>query len=128
MTCEIALDLWSSRIIWLHGLFPAATGDAKIFQEEGLCDEMPVGTKGIADKIYRGLDKIVLHNSLDKEDVREFKRRARARQESVNARLKSFDCLKQRFRHGVENHQMYVHAVAVMLTFQFENGSPLFHI
>ena len=128
LTYEIALDLWSSNIIWLHGPFPSATGDQRIFKEEGLCDEMPEGTKAIADKVYKGQNKISLHNSLDDEEVREFKRRARARQESVNARLKSFECLKQRFRHGVKNHHIYVHAVAVMLTFQMENGSPLFHI
>lgn len=128
LTYEVALDLWESNIIWLNGPFPAATGDSKIFKEEGLMDHIPEGKKGIADKIYEGQPKIAPHNSLDNDDVRDFKARGRARMESVFTRFKSFGCLKQRFRHGMLNHEMYVHAVAVIITFQFECGSPLFDI
>jgi len=91
-------------------------------------DSIPEGKKGIADKIYDSQPKIATHNSLDNDDVRDFKARARARMESVFTRFKSFACLKQRFRHTRLNHQGYVHAIAVIVTFQFEYGSPLFDI
>lgn len=91
-------------------------------------ERIPAGKKAIADKIYTGCEHIALHNSLDTEDVREFKSRARAQQESINARLKSFGCLRQRFCHGVAKHEDFAHAVAVICIFQMENGLPLFNV
>lgn len=129
VTYEIALDLWSSRVVWMNGPFPAATGDQVIFTDFGLQAKMPAGTKAIADKIYESCDKIASHNSLDTDEVRDFKARARARQESINARLKSFGCLKQRFRHDIRLHNKdFVHACMVICCFELENGSPLFNI
>lgn len=98
-TYEIALHLWESKIVWASDPFkPNDGGDAAIYQTEGgLMHTISEGKKAIADKIYKGLPKIALHNLFDYERVRKFKGRARARQESINARLKSFHCLKQRF-------------------------------
>ena len=140
LTYEIALHLWENRVVWINGPFPPNDGgDRAIFVEEGLQAAIPEGKKSIADKIYRGCDKVALHNSLDPPEVRLFKRRARSRQESINARLKNFGVLKQRFRHkkahnqhkdfvGDSKHQTFVHAVMVICTFQMEHGSPLFAI
>lgn len=129
VTYEIALHLWQSRIVWMNGPFPPNDGgDRDIFVNEGLNEQIPLGRKAIADKIYTGLPKIALHNSLDTKEVREFKARARARQESINSRFKSFNILHNRFRHGLTNHQKVAHAVAVIITFQMENGSPLFNV
>ena len=126
--------------MWINGPFkPNDGGDRAIFDEEGLQDAIPVGKKAIADKIYIGCDNVALHNSLDCEEVRKFKGRARARQESINARLKIFAVLKNRFRHKQPHkqhasftnnakHQAFVHAVAVICVFQMENGSPLFNV
>ena len=140
LTYEIALHLWENRVVWINGPFPPNDGgDRAIFVEEGLQAAIPEGKKGIADKIYKGCDKVALHNSLDCYEVRLFKRRARARQESINARLKNFGVLKQRFRHkkahlqhegfvGSTKHETFVHAALVICTFQMEFGSPLFNV
>ena len=140
LTYEIALHLWENRIVWINGPFPPNDGgDRAIFVNEGLEAAIPDGKKAIADKTHAGLDKIALHNSLDCNEVRMFKRRARARQESINARLKNFGVLKQRFRHKKAHvqhaaftngakHQAFVHAVAVICTYQMQHGSPLFTV
>jgi len=91
VTYEVALHLWENRVVWFNGPFPAnENNDAGIYQKKGLMDAVPEGKKVIGDKIYSGSPKCCTHNSLDSENVREFKRRARSRQESYNARLKSF--------------------------------------
>ena len=129
VTYEIALHLWENRVVWISGPFPAATGDKVIFNKEnGLNDQIPDGMKAIADKLFTGCDKISIHNSLDTEEVRVFKSRARARQESFNARLKCFDILRTRFRHGKDKHREVLEAVAVLCIMKMENGSPLFDI
>lgn len=129
VTYEVALPLFENTVMWFNGPFqPNDGGDAAIFKEGGLQEKIPTGKKVIADKIYKGFDKVALHNSLDTEIVREFKARARSRQESINARLKSFEILHNRFRHGVKNHQPYARAVMVLCVFALENGSPLYNI
>ena len=128
LTYEIALHLWENRVVWFSGPHaPNDGGDRAIFLK-GLNDKIPDGKRGIADKIYTGLAKIALHNSLDTKEVREFKARARARQESINSRLKSFGCMKQRFRHGISNHEVFARAVMVICIVAMENGSPLFDV
>ena len=129
VTYEIALHLFENRIVWFNGPFPPNDGtDADIYMNHGLHDEVPEGKKVIADKIYTGRPKISLHNSLDTAEVRAFKARARARQESINSRLKAFGCLKQRFRHGLAKHEDYANTVCVVCIYQMENGSPLFNV
>lgn len=82
------------------------TPDIQVFRENhGLKEMIPAGSKAIADNGYRGEKAVVsTPNSHDHPDVRKFKRRARARHESFNGRLKNFQCLDERFRHGVEHN------------------------
>lgn len=129
-TYEIGLHLWKSKIVWVNGPFPPNDGgDPDIYQKDGgLMQTIPEGKKAIADKIYKGLLKIALHNSFDCDQVHIFKRRARAGQECINARFKSFHCMKNRFRHGKDNHKLCFDAVAVVVALQMEHGSPLWDI
>ena len=131
LTYEIALHLWESRVVWFNGPYPPNDGgDRAIFVYKGLNDKIPDGKKAVADKIYKGLAKIALHNSLDDEETRQFKARARSRQESINARLKSFGVLKQRFRHrgGLPKHKTFASAVMTLVCVSLEDGAPLFSV
>jgi hypothetical protein len=89
---------------------------------------IPNGSKAIADKAYRGSAKATTSSSTDPPELRKFKSRARARQESLWRRLKRFECLSDRFRHPIEKHQICFEAVCVIVQYQFENGSPLFSV
>lgn len=128
---EIALDLFQDRAVWINGPFVGSMHDITIFRKGGLREKLKAckTIKAIADKGYRGEKKYVsTHNSLDTPEVQEFKKRALARHESYNKRLKNFGCLSQRFRHKFENFRMFLLAVAVTVQFQIENGSPLFDV
>lgn len=129
-TYEVALHLWENRVVWFQGPFPPNDGgDRAIFiQPGGLNDKIPEGKLAIADKIYKGLPKVALHNPLDDELVRGYKSRARPRQESINSRLKSFGVLNHRFRHGTIKHKAFAECVMVICVVAMENGSPLFSI
>ena len=76
-----------------------------------------------------GLPNVLgIPNPSDSKQLRKFKRRAGARQETINARLKSFKCMSEKFRHTPNKHGLFFDAVIVILQFQMENGSPLFDI
>jgi hypothetical protein len=125
---ELALSIFEDSLVWMSGPHPAGKHDITVFRE-GLKDKIPAGMKGVADNGYRG-EKFVLStsNRLDSKDVRDFKRRARARHESFNGRLKNFQCLEARFRHDIEKHKIAFEAVAVICQYQMENGSRLFDV
>lgn len=52
--------------------------------------------------------------------------RARARQESFNAKIKTFGVLAQNFRHSMEQHKICFEAVCVIVQYKLENGEPLY--
>jgi hypothetical protein len=51
-----------------------------------------------------------------------------ARHETANNRLKMFECLRQRFRHGVASHAACFRVVAVVVQHQIEYGESLFDV
>jgi DDE superfamily endonuclease len=114
---EIGLDLQLNQIVWTSGPHKAGETDLVIFRKEGgLRDRIPEGFKIIGDKGYMG------------DEVRIFKRIARARHEDLNGRLKRFDILSERFRHKIVKHKIAFEAVCVLVQYTLENGQPLHSI
>jgi hypothetical protein len=123
---EVALSLHESKVISIRGPFKASVHDKTMFSAH-LQDLIPDGSFGIADRGYRGAAKLSTPNTYDTPDVKEYKRRARARQESFFARLKRFGAVRDQFRHSdIEKHRWVFEAVCIIVQYQFENGSPLF--
>lgn len=89
----------------------------------------------IGDSGYEGEpDKIVLSKEESDPELKDFIARAKNRQETFHSRLKSFNILGHRFRHGADTddkkrlHKMAVHAVACIIQFDYENGHPPFDV
>jgi hypothetical protein len=137
---EIAVAIQENRVVHVHGPFPAGVPDLTIFRSPGgLKAKIPDGKLATADRGYRGEAALRLPNERDTEVSRTFKKRAQARHETFNARLKSFKILSTRFRHsqngrkgeGVtchDNHKAVLEAVCVLLQYDMENGHPLFAV
>lgn len=125
---ELACSIYENKLVWMRGPFNASRHDITQFRSE-LLAKIPVGKKGVGDNGYRGEpNALSTPNSQDPPELRKFKSRARARQESFNARIKVFQCLDQRFRHGIKKHKICFEAVCVIVQYQLENGSPLFDV
>lgn len=125
---EIGLSLTESKILWVNGPFPAATHDITVFRRD-LIHKIPAGMKAIGDSGYRGEPEFIATKSrLDPPIVRKFKSRARSRHETVNNRIKKFNCIKEQFRHGIEKHKTVFEAVCVLCQYEFEYDKPLFEM
>lgn len=127
---EIGLDILTGECVWVSGPFQGSKNDLTIFRE-GLMGLIPDGFLAVADKAYRGEPKKAsTPNILDDEFIRKLKSRIRARHETFNARLKNFKILSERFRHKpvLEKHKACFEAVAVIVQYSLELGSPLFTI
>jgi hypothetical protein len=136
---ELACSVFGDNLVWMDGPFPASSNDAGIFsgkergrkkRKEALIDKIPEGHKAIADNGYKGDfgGKLTKSSSLDSENLRRLKSRAKARQESFNARIKCFGVLHDRFRHGIEKHKICFEAVCVIVQYQLESGPGLFDV
>jgi hypothetical protein len=94
----------------------------------GLKTKTPPGKKVIADKGHPGEPQISTRNPFDPPEVTQIKKRAKARLETFNGRLKVFKKLEHRFRHGVKKHRAVFEAVCILLQCESENGHPLFEV
>lgn len=125
---ELALSIFTNALVWMKGPVVASRHDVSVFRE-GLKDKTPQGKRGIADKGYNG-EKVILSvpNSSDEKPLSKFKGRARARQESFNAKIKTFGVLAQNFCHSMEQHKICFEAVCVIVQYKLENGEPLYDV
>jgi len=131
---EIAVALFSSAIAHAKSGDPASTHDMTTFRME-LKQKIPPGKRVVADKSYDAAAEnniLSTYNQFDTDAVKEFKKRARARHETINSKLKNFKCLDNRFRHGVVRAQQCFDCCIVLLQYAIEDtgpyGEPLFDV
>ena len=129
---ELGMSLFESRLIWMNGPFKSGQNDNLIFAQHGLKATLnAMGKKALGDKIYNGHpDECATFNAFDSDEVKQFKSRVQMRHESFNGLLKQYDCIDQRFRHGVEDEKFACcfESVAVICQYRLENGEPLFDL
>jgi len=94
---ELGIAIYSSRLVWIAGPFPASRHDLTIFRggrpdeepkdPEALIFKIPEGKKGIGDSAYTaeaGLGgKMVVSRQEDSVALKKFKARAKARHETL---------------------------------------------
>ena len=135
---EVGIAIFHNQICWINGPFPAGHNDMKIFRED-LIHLIPEGKMTLCDMGYRGEPgKCSYRNPFDSKEVKHFKKRALARQETGNSRLKSFQILEDRFRtmgpktpdslSREEKHRLVFVACAVIIQYQMDSGRPLFTV
>jgi len=126
---EIGIRVHDGKCVWLNGPFKSSMHDFNIFKNHGLRDKIPNGKRVIADSGYGGLPEVIsTPNSFDSVEVAKMKSRARCRHETFNGRLKNFGCLRLGFRHDLEKLGPCIEAVAVVVSYQIENGHPLYEV
>lgn len=128
---EVAVSTTDQSISWIRGPYPAGDyPDTVMFQEGGLKYWLLSNEKNaLADAGYSGKAVSTPCGKYDCKDLNQFKRRGRAKTETLNSRFKAFGILQKTFRHKVERdvkHGIAFHAVAVIVGYQLKNGSPLF--
>jgi hypothetical protein len=130
----------------MRGPFPASVHDVTIFRggksdqdiEEWDRDalyfkmqELGEGKKGVGDSGYAGEpDKIVCTKPFHSSEFKEFLARVKNREETLHTRLKSFNVLGGRFRHGKNTedkmalHGVCVEGIAVMVQYDYDKRPP----
>jgi hypothetical protein len=103
-----------------------------MFRESGLMQKLEahgkvcIADRGFRSKLAKERKHFALPDFMDSKQLSNFKSRARCRQESYNRRLKHFECLSITFTNGFVKHGIAMRAVAVMVQYQMDNGSPIY--
>jgi hypothetical protein len=135
---ELAISVHHARCCYINGPYKGGEHDLKMFRQGKMKKKMQdlskMGKKAIVDSGYRSsatVDEKNIFSFPDKMDSKElhaFKTRARLRHETFNGRLKMFNILQNRFRHGFDMHHFAFVAVVVIVQYQMDNGSPIFSV
>lgn len=130
---EFALDIFSDRLVWMSGPFPASTPDREIFKD-GLMKMIPEGMRVVADSGYSGeLLKHIISgpNPHDSKMLQNFKSRAKSRQEDFNSRLKKYKICQETFRHDkcrLMKHKTSWTAVAIICQYRMEHEKSFWDV
>jgi hypothetical protein len=140
---EVVLAVHRAKVVHIAGPFKGGTHDLEMFRQGGLKEKLirlnrtVRGVRRVAlclaDRGYKTNEPdegylFTLPNEFDSKELNNFKSRGRLRHETFNARLKSFKCLSDTFRHGFDKHRFVFEAVVVIVQYQMDNGSPIFSV
>jgi hypothetical protein len=129
LTYEIGVSIYHDKICWINGPFPAGQNDMRVFRKNGgLMSKIPEDKRVVDEDDYFGEPtKVSTRNEFDSPRVKELKKRAKARHESVNGRLKAFGILNQTFRtpgkQRLAKHQSAFEACCVLIQMELDNES-----
>lgn len=130
---EIAVAIYSNHIVWVNGPFKGGKHDLTILREGqgdgsgSLLDMIPQGKLLVTDRGYKTgkedeMRKIAYKRDDDPIELKRFKGRVTCRHETVNSKIKQFECVSQIFRHGEEKHEMAFKAVCVIVQYHLDMG------
>ena len=128
---QIVLSVHSAKCVDIYGPCRGGMGDKEMLARSGVLRKLKHNKVAIVDRGYIDKKKSVKlswPNPHDAKEVNNFKSRARLRHESFNGRMSFFDSLSQEFRHTEEQHGIVFKAVATIVQYQMNNGSPLFEV
>lgn len=148
LTYEFAVAIRRNKLVWIKGPEPAGKQhDITMFRggtkdlakdkwdRNSLYFKLPPGKRAVGDSGYVGVpEKVTATRDQHSSAFKSFLGRAKNRQESFHTRLKSFNVLGHRFRHGkstedkINLHQTCVEAICVLVQYDLENGHPLFEV
>lgn len=112
--------------MWAHGPFPCGShSDLTIFRL-AMKNYLQEGEKVIADRGY--MDCMAINPNSELSSYRRYNACVRARHETFNGRLKSFNVLGGNYRHALNRHSDLFFSVTNLVYLSTVNGAPLFEV
>jgi len=130
----IALSVFSEKCVLIDGPYRGGLPDLEMFRKSGLMAKMKASGKvcivdrGFHTKFEHERKHFSYPDLMDSKDLHNFKSRTRLRQETFNSRLKHFSSMSETFKNGFVKHGIAVRAIAVIVQYQMDNGSPIYAV
>lgn len=122
---EIALSIRTSDIVWVNGGLPAGDWPDIKIARAGLVHVLEHGEHVIADEGYKGLGFVLYAPKDDFSKKSLLIRRILARHEGVNARIRKFKVMRDRYDGDLSFHPTIFHAVINICQLEIDNGEEL---
>merc|ERR1712153_95330 len=107
---EVSLCIKTGEICWVNGGYPSGEKNDNVIFQDALVDEPEEGEHVETDMGYRAsaLKYVKCPGTIWTEaEKKEMQSRVRARQETVNLRMKSWNIPVAPYRHSVYQHQHF---------------------
>jgi len=120
------------KCLQILGPFKGGVGDNTILKDSGILEKLKEAKKACnVDRGFHLKDKeleavLCFPDYMDENFLHQFKSRVRLRGETFNSRLKFFRTLSEVFEYGEDKHELVIHAVAGIVQYQMDHGSPIF--
>ena len=120
---EVAICIQTGYIVWYFGRYKAGKfNDLQLARQEFTSMLLP-GEKAIADKGYS--DARYFINPCTFFVNRKQLKNMMSRHENVNQRIKTFQIMRQMFRHRWKKHNISFWAIVKLVQLKLQNGEPL---
>ena len=129
---ELCVSIIGGDIVWCNGPFAAGQwSDWKIFKEGGLLSHLDENERVEADDGYLAGDPqyCKARSSIYHPEAGQSTRNTvRARQETVNKRIKQFGATSKVFRHNIRKHEIVLKSAVILTQLSINRGEKLFEI
>ena len=128
----IAISVFRRQAVLIAGPFKGGVADLDMFTKSGLMarlkenGKVAIVDRGFRTKFADELKHFSYPDYMDSSELHNFKSRVRLRQETFNGRLKFFQALDTTFKNGFLKHGIALRAVATIVQYQMDNGSPIY--
>lgn len=120
---DVALNIATGDIVYWGGGYPAGQYPDLVIARMGIIPLLRPGEKIIADKGYADTNYFIFPTDLRGDNS--LIKKVTARHENINARLRCWGFLRNRFRHGVMMHNKYFSAVMEIEQFKLKHGNKM---
>ncbi|KAG7344571.1 DDE superfamily endonuclease [Nitzschia inconspicua] len=125
---ELVVSIATGYIVGYNGPFPAGKWpDLNIFRNKTKRKLLRF-EHAIADRGYRGDPKILTPYEANNRQHANAMSVIRARHETINRRLRTWNALANNYRHRRHDHHFFFRASIVLEQIKIENGNPPFQI
>ena len=122
---EVGICIRTGDIVWANGGVPCGEWPDLRLARNLIIHFLQEGEKIIADRGYNDLNYFSPPSGNEGDQQ---KRRILARHETVNRRIKQYCCMSYKFRHSLQLHPRFFHAVVNLTQLMIENGEPLYPV
>ena len=128
MRYEVGICIQTGWIVWINGPYPCGEWPDLRIARESIIYELDDNEFFLADGGYHDRNQYSVTPTGGNQFSDRQKAVARARHESINKSLKSFDILKQKFRHPLDKHNTVFNSVANVTQLRIMNGDFIFNV
>ena len=127
---QVVLHCFEDKILDIY-VERGGQNDMGNVNDSDLYNKIPEGKRCVVDGGYPNNEKFSGYNQFDTQEVKDLKKRIKARHETINKRMNDYKALENKWHHDRAKFPQCARAVGVLIQYGIEDtnpesGNPLF--